>query len=133
MPVKSLDHINIITDKLDETCEFYAQLLGLERRNPPMELPPAAVQWMYDPSGRALFHITTPEFRGKVPVAGPAISPTGMIDHIALDCSDFPDMLERLKAMGLDYRASGMDSVRLKQLFVSDPNQVLLELNFRGE
>ena len=33
MNVEALDHVNIITDRLDETAEFYARLLGLERRD----------------------------------------------------------------------------------------------------
>jgi catechol 2,3-dioxygenase-like lactoylglutathione lyase family enzyme len=133
MPINALDHINIITAQLDETCEFYAVLLGLERRNGPMELPPESVQWMYTPGGKALFHITTPQFRNIYPVPGPEVSPTGAINHIALDCSGFADMVERLDVMGAEYRSSGIDSVRLKQIFTSDPNQVLLELNFRDE
>ncbi len=133
MPVNALDHINIITDKLDQTCDYYAQLLGLERRNGPMELPAESVQWMFTAEGRALFHITTPQFRGIFPEPGPPVSPTGAINHIALDCRGFAETVERLDAMGADYRASGLDSIRLKQIFTSDPNQVLLELNFRGE
>ena len=105
---------------------------------PPMmvvsvELPPQAVQWMYDADGRALFHITTPQFRNIYPIPGPAVSPTGALNHVALDCSDFDDMIARLDRMGAQYRASGIDSVRLKQIFIADPNQVMLELNFRGE
>ena len=31
MNVEALDHVNIITDRLDETAEFYTRLLGLVR------------------------------------------------------------------------------------------------------
>ncbi len=132
MSVNSLDHINIITSDLDATCDYYSQLLGLERRNGPMELPPESVQWMFDAQDRALFHITTPQFRNIYPIPGPPVSPTGAINHIALDCSDFADTIARLEKMGAEYRTNGIDSVRLKQIFTSDPNQVMLELNFRG-
>ena len=33
MQVNALDHVNIITDQLDATATFYAQLLNLERRD----------------------------------------------------------------------------------------------------
>ena len=32
MKVEALDHVNIITDRLDETAQFYAELLDLDRR-----------------------------------------------------------------------------------------------------
>ena len=40
MHVNALDHVNIITDRLDETAEFYKALLGLERRDGPPPLTP---------------------------------------------------------------------------------------------
>lgn len=46
MQVNALDHINIITDRLDETAEFYRSLLDLERRNAPPPLAPAQAQWI---------------------------------------------------------------------------------------
>ena len=41
MNVEALDHVNIITDRLDETAEFYGRLLGLERRDAPPRNHPA--------------------------------------------------------------------------------------------
>ena len=40
MNVEALDHVNIITDKLDETAEFYGRLLGLVRKDAPPPLTP---------------------------------------------------------------------------------------------
>ncbi|MES2303275.1 MAG: VOC family protein, partial [Pseudomonadota bacterium] len=40
MNVNALDHVNIITDQLDGTAEFYRTLLGLERRDGPAPLTP---------------------------------------------------------------------------------------------
>ena len=45
MRVNALDHVNIITDRLDETAEFYRSLLGLERRDAPAPLTPRNAQW----------------------------------------------------------------------------------------
>ena len=41
MNVEALDHVNIITDRLDETAEFYGKLLGLVRKDAPPPLTPA--------------------------------------------------------------------------------------------
>ena len=54
MKVEALDHVNIITDDLDGTARFYAELLGLERRDGPPPLTPLTAQWMYDDAGRAI-------------------------------------------------------------------------------
>ena len=59
MQVNWLDHVNIITDKLDETAEFYKALLNLERRNAPPPLTPDNAQWMYDAGGKAIVHINS--------------------------------------------------------------------------
>ena len=48
MRVEALDHINIITEDLDGTARFYADLLELERRDGPPPLTPETAQWMHD-------------------------------------------------------------------------------------
>ena len=55
MNVEALDHVNIITDRLNETADFYGQLLGLERRNAPAPLTPQNATWMFDAEGRSIF------------------------------------------------------------------------------
>ena len=59
MNVEALDHVNIITDRMNETADFYGQLLGLERRNAPPPLTPQNATWMFDAEGRAIIHINT--------------------------------------------------------------------------
>ena len=59
MNVEALDHINIITDRMDETARFYSGLLGLERRDAPPPLTPQNATWMFDAEGRAIIHINS--------------------------------------------------------------------------
>src|SRR5690606_11721864 len=47
MNVEALDHVNIITDRLDETAEFYGKLLGLVRKDAPPPLTPETATWMF--------------------------------------------------------------------------------------
>ena len=42
-----------------------------------------------------------------------------------------PDVKARCEEMGLDYRAVELPGADFRQLFVTDPDNVLLELNFR--
>ena len=60
-------------------------------------------------------------------------SATGSIDHVALTCEGFAGTLERCEALGLDHRVNDRQFGDLRQIFVTDPNNVALELNFAGE
>jgi catechol 2,3-dioxygenase-like lactoylglutathione lyase family enzyme len=129
MKVQALDHVNIITGDLNGTCTFYADLLGLDRRNAPPPLTPNWAQWMYDCDDRAILHINSLDcpraFERDV-----AEGPTGAIHHVALRCEGYDEMIARLNARGAQYQINLIDAIRLRQIFTQDPNGVLLELNF---
>ena len=63
MNVEALDHVNIITDSLDETAEFYGTLLGLVRKDAPPPLTPPPAAWMFDAANRAIIHINSLDCR----------------------------------------------------------------------
>jgi catechol 2,3-dioxygenase-like lactoylglutathione lyase family enzyme len=132
MTVQALDHINIITADLDGTCDFYADLLGLERRNAPSPLTPQTAQWMFDREDRAILHINSLDcMRAYDREVAPG--PTGSIHHIALRCEGYSDIISRLVARGADHQVNLIEAIGLRQVFTLDPNGVLLELNFFGE
>lgn len=132
MKVNALDHVNIITADLDATCDFYAELLGLERRDGPPPLTPQTAQWMYDDGGRPILHINSLDCvrtyeRDVVP------GPTGSIHHVALNCSGYQQLIARLNARDMDHQVNVIEAIGLRQVFTLDPNGVLLELNFFGD
>ena len=132
MKVNALDHVNIITDDLDRTAGFYADVFGLERRNPPPPLSPDHAQWMFDDAGRVIFHLNSvdcPRTFDRAVAAGP----TGSIHHIALACSGYDEMIARLDARGLERKVNEVAAIGLRQIFTMDPNGVLLELNFSAD
>lgn len=133
MKLNALDHVNIITDDLEGTARFFVEMFDLDVRNGPEPLPPELVQWLYDDSGRAIFHINSKDMQQSFKRETRSGPTTGAIHHVALDCSDHEAFIARLKAHGIDYRLNDIPSISLKQLFFSEPNGVLLELNFRGE
>lgn len=133
MKLNALDHVNIITDDLEGTARFFVEMFDLDVRNGPEPLPPELVQWLYDDSGRAIFHINSKDMQQSFKRETQSGPTTGAIHHVALDCSDHEAFIARLKAHGIDYRLNDIPSISLKQLFFSEPNGVLLELNFRGE
>jgi len=130
MRVNALDHVNVQTLDIGATVKFYAEVLDLEARNPPPPLDPKLVQWMYDAEGRAIFHLTTPGSilgdTGKAELS----RETGPVHHVALNCSGHDAMVGRLSSLGLDHKLNFVEAIDLKQIFVHDPNGVLLELNY---
>lgn len=132
MTVNGLDHINIQTRDMAATVRFFTEVLDLAEGAPPGELDPTRVRWLFDAAGRPLVHLSSPgALLGETDdraVAGH----TGPLHHVALDCSGHAAMLARLDRLGLPCRRNTVASIGLEQIFVSDPNGVLLELNFRG-
>jgi len=55
---------------------------------------------------------------------------TGPIDHVALDCEGQAEIVERLKARGIEYSVFNVPPDRTL-LLVKDPHGVMLELNFK--
>lgn len=131
MKVNRLDHVNIQTKKLDETVRFYAEVLDLEARDPPPPLDPAEVQWMHDSDARAIFHLSAPGSLNAVEDVNIGLD-TGAVHHVALDCTGHDAMVARLGELGLEYRLNHVQAIDLRQIFIRDPNGVLLELNYRA-
>ncbi len=132
MKVNALDHVNIITADLDATCDFYAELLSLERRDAPPPLTPQTAQWMYDDGGRPILHINSLDCI-RTYERDVATGPTGSIHHVALNCSGYDDVMARLNARDMDHQVNLIEAIGLRQVFTQDPNGVLLELNFFGD
>lgn len=129
MRVESLDHVNIITPDLEATARFYAELLDLEPRDGPPPLTHHNARWMYDAAGRAVLHLNSldcPRAYDREVRAGP----TGSLHHVALRCQGYEELRARLVQRGLEHKINEVTAVGLKQIFVLDPNGVLLELNF---
>lgn len=133
MKVEALDHVNIITDDLDGSARFYADLLGLERRDGPPPLTPLTAQWMYDDAGRAIVHINSLDCTRTYDRVVTPGDLTGALHHVALRVSGYEELKARLDARGADYQENFVASIGLRQIFTADPNNVLLELNFFGE
>ena len=131
MHVEALDHVNIITADLEGTVRFYADLLDLEPRDGPPPLTHQNARWMYDRAGRAIVHINSLECQRAYDREVRA-GPTGALHHVALRCSGYEEVRARLSRRGIGHQLNEVAAVGLRQIFVLDPNQVLLELNFFG-
>lgn len=131
--VLALDHVNIQTTDLAGTARFFADVLDLA----PGEAFPGAgterVVWMRDALGRPLVHLTLPGATFADDGLRAARADTGALHHVAFECEGHAAMLERLERLGHSYRCRDIAAIGLRQVFVSEPNGTLLELNFRGD
>jgi len=127
MQVTGLNHINIVTSDMARTVEFYESLLGMKQQRIPMATAGFSGCWIADSQGQPIIHVQAynPERHGAE-----RGGPTGKIDHIALSCEGFEDTRRRCEALGIDHKVNDRQYGNLRQVFVTDPNEISLELNF---
>lgn len=132
MAVEALDHVNVVTADLDRAESFYRALLALETRPAPPPLTRETARWMFDTSGRAVLHLNSLDLP-RLFDRDIAPGPTGALHHVAFRCTGYGDTVARISAMALDHRCNNVTAIGLRQIFVADPDGVLLELNFFGD
>lgn len=132
MQVKGIDHVNIIAADLDETARFYGDLLGFKRGESPGTAMGFKGAWLLDANDWAIIHLMNfnPERHGETKRKA---MPTGSIDHVALACHDFAGTIARCEELGLEHQVNDRKFGDVRQIFVTDPNNVKLELNFAGD
>jgi catechol 2,3-dioxygenase-like lactoylglutathione lyase family enzyme len=135
----SLNHYSIRTADLEACESFYCGLLGLVvGPRPPFPFPGL---WLYagDTSvwGNAAVHIVgidknDPEglkqYLGDRDVS--TLQGTGVVDHVAFFATGLAGMLDKLRERGLPLRERTVPLLNLHQVFVDDPNGVVVELNY---
>ncbi len=128
MPLDTLDHYTINCADMEKTRDFYRDVLDLKDGfRPDLAFPG---YWMYC-GDAAVIHIL--DRRGALPENDDAVhnSPTGSLDHVAFNGHDVQAMIAKLKKLGITYRENIFPELPLHQLFVADPNNIMVELNFR--
>ena len=119
-----LDHFNIRTRKLTDTVRFYENVLGLEKGPRPNFAFPGA--WMYS-EGKAVVHLVDISATDE-----PQKPDSGVVHHVAFVSSGFDGMSQRLKSRGMPFEARQVPGGELWQIFVNDPNGVMIELNYEA-
>jgi catechol 2,3-dioxygenase-like lactoylglutathione lyase family enzyme len=127
----SIQHLLVLTDDIDGTRDFYRDVLGLEEgRRPPLEFPG---YWLYA-QGVPCVHVADRDIYnahaaslGLAPSEGRRGS--GVVDHVAFNASDYHEVTARLERHGIDAVQNTVPGIGMRQLFVSDPNGVRIEIN----
>lgn len=120
--VGMLDHYNVSTRKLQETVQFYQDVLGfVNGPRPPFDFPGA---WLYS-DGHPVLHLNdiSPTDKEQRP-------DSGVIDHVAFGSRGFEPMKQRLAGKKIPYRVNEVPNSTRRQIFLRDPNNVEIELNF---
>jgi len=122
MSVGVLDHYNVSTCNLKETVQFYEDVLGFVKGpRPPFDTTGA---WLYS-SGHPVLHLRDiSESEKQQP------DDSGVINHIAFSSRGFEAMKKHLTGKGVPYRVDQVPDSAHWQIFLRDPNNIEIELNF---
>jgi catechol 2,3-dioxygenase-like lactoylglutathione lyase family enzyme len=134
MPLTGLDHYFVRANDLERTKHFYCDVLGFE------EMPrpdfPFPGYWL-GVGGRIQVHMgahgipnADRYYLGSTPRS--ALDNTGTVDHIAFLANDPEGFAKRFASLGIEVRKRYLPAVKLFQMFVRDPDGVVIELNFNG-
>src|SRR5262249_48244513 len=105
---------------LCDTVRFYEEVLGLVNGpRPPFDFPGA---WLYS-EGHPVLHLNDIS-----PTDKPQRPDSGDIDHIAFGSRGFDAIKQHLSRKGVPFRVNEVPNSSRRQIFVTDPNNVLIEL-----
>ena len=122
MSVGMLDHYNVSTRKLGDTIRFYEEVLGLTNGpRPPFNFPGA---WLYS-AGHPVLHLNDISSTDRQQPAD-----SGVIDHVAFGSRGFEAIKQHLTGKEVPFRVNQVPNSRRWQIFLTDPNNVVIELNF---
>jgi catechol 2,3-dioxygenase-like lactoylglutathione lyase family enzyme len=135
----TLNHFSIRTTDLEATRVFYENVLGLTV-GPRPDFPFPGL-WLYraDPSdpSNAVVHVIGIDLndpQGLKTYLGDrdlsSLQGSGAVDHIAFFATGLAGMLASLKRQGVAVRERTVPNLSLHQLFLDDPNGVVIELNY---
>jgi catechol 2,3-dioxygenase-like lactoylglutathione lyase family enzyme len=137
MALALLEHFTIRCRDMEKTRDFYRDVLGL----PVGARPPLGFDgyWLYCGDTPAVHLVRSDDpkaLQSVVSLLGEelALQPpgrrSGAVDHIAFRGTDPDAMMDRLEKFGVGYEHNVAVGGRLRQLFIQDPDGVVVELNF---
>jgi len=146
MEIKRIDHYSIRTLDVEASRQFYTDVIGLTVGPRPAfkfpglwlynGTPPADLEHAHGNYGIVhVMGVDPDDPQGLVDTMG-YVDPqtlhggTGALDHVALSVTGRESMVERCKSLGVGYFERSVPTLGLHQMFLKDPNGVVIELNF---
>ena len=134
MTIEAIDHVNIRTADVLSTSQFFADILDMTIKHAPGYDDLSVAAWLYDDDDKAAVHIGDAsisypwEMDASVQASG-----SGRVHHVAFRCNGYEKMTQKLMLKGIEFNSNTVAEANLRQLFITDPNGILLELNFFGD
>ena len=126
MGLRRLDHLLVLTDDLEQTKRFYCDVLGLvQGERPPLEFPG---YWLYLDGVPCVHVAERAPYETQAARIGLNVGPAP-VDHAAFAASGYDELVARLEAAGVEATANTVPGAGLRQLFLTDPNGLRVELN----
>ena len=127
MAFKELNHINIRTDRMEETKDFFVDIVGLEIGfRPDFD---SHGYWLYN-GNVAIVHLSLSDPKGdpRTVAAGRGEG----LDHIGLAAYRLSETEKTLMENDVTYKKCLAGGGRIVQVFFHDPNGVQVELAFES-
>ena len=135
MPLTELNHYLLVAKNLERTKTFYTDVLGLELAERPDFGFPG--YWLKI-GDEICVHLASQApnkvrdtFLLKKHPRGTTGS--GSVDHIAFLAKDPENVRKRIQNKGIEMHYRSFPEAKLFQIFLKDPDDVTIELNFLGE
>ena len=135
----SLNHFSIRSLEIEKTSAFFNQVLGLTI-GPRPEFPFPGV-WLYNGDesswANAVLHLIAidkndpdglQKYLGDRDTS--SLHGSGAVDHIAFFASGLEEKIQLLNTLKVPYRERTVPVLKLHQIFLDDPNGVVIELNY---
>ena len=135
MPVTALNHYLIVSNNLERSKKFYQEVLGLDvAERPDFGFPG---YWLKT-GDNICVHLASQapnkirdQFLLKKHPKG--TNGSGSVDHIAFLAQDPEGVRNRIQKNKVDMHFRSFPDAKLFQIFLKDPDDVTIELNFLGE
>jgi catechol 2,3-dioxygenase-like lactoylglutathione lyase family enzyme len=135
----SLNHFSIRSLEIEKTTDFYSKLLGLTV-GPRPDFPFPGV-WLYNGDesswANAVLHLIAidkndpnglKQYLGERDPS--SLYGSGAVDHIAFFATGLEEKINLLKELKISYRERTVPVIGLHQIFLDDPNGIVIELNY---
>jgi catechol 2,3-dioxygenase-like lactoylglutathione lyase family enzyme len=136
MPITDINHYLVVSKNLERSKKFYQEVLGLQLAT---ERPDFGFPGYWLKAGDAIcVHLASQapnkirdKFLLKKHPKGTAGS--GSVDHIAFLAKDPHEVRSRIEKNKVEMHFRSFPDAKLFQIFLKDPDDVTIELNFLGE
>ncbi len=135
MPITELNHFLLVAKDLERTKNFYQKVLGLElAERPDFGFPgywlKAGDDICVHLASQAPNRIRDQFLLKKHPKG---TTGSGAVDHIAFVASNPREVRSRIRKNRVEMHYRSFPEAKLFQIFLKDPDDVTIELNFLGE